>query len=160
LLSLNGVNFCGLHPLATQQPEEIGREMRKSLLCGVAAAGALASAAELAAASQSEARLRSRGQVGLASYYAAGTGSFTAAHPTLPLGSFVRVRNLKTGKTIIVLINDRGPFVAGRVIDLSRQAAQAIGLRSQGLARVEVIPAGAGHPASRSARQRQRRVRL
>jgi rare lipoprotein A len=48
------------------------------------------------------------------------------------------VRNLKTGKTITVRITDRGPFVAGRVIDLSTHAAQAIGIRSQGVGRVEV----------------------
>src|SRR5262249_42653799 len=134
--------------------------MRKSLLGGVAAAGALVSAASLAAPSQSEARVRSHGQVGLASFYAVSrrTGSFTAAHRTLPLGSVVRVRNLKTGKTITVRINDRGPFVAGRVIDLSTRAAQAIGLRSQGLARVEVIPVG--RRTSTAARKKRQRVRL
>src|SRR5215468_9122113 len=114
--------------------------MMKSLLCGVAAAGAFASAAGLADPPQSEARARSHGQVGLASFYGVSrkAGAFTAAHRTLPLGSLVRVRNLKTGKTIIVRISDRGPFVAGRVIDLSTHAAQAIGIRKQGLARVEV----------------------
>jgi rare lipoprotein A len=152
-LSLIGVNICEPHPLASQQPQEIGRDMRKSLLCSVAAAGALASVAELAEPSQSEARVRSNGQVGLASFYAARTGSFTAAHRTLPMGSLVRVTNLKTGKTIIVRISDRGPFVAGRVIDLSTQAAQAIGLRSQGLARVEISLAG--RRSSRATRKRR-----
>jgi rare lipoprotein A len=60
------------------------------------------------------------------------------------------VRNLKTGKTITVRISDRGPFVAGRVIDLSPHAAQAIGIRKQGLARVEISLAG--RRTSRAAR--------
>jgi rare lipoprotein A len=114
--------------------------MKKSLLCGVAAAGAFALATRLADPQKSEARASSHGQVGLASFYGSSrkTGAFTAAHRTLPLGSSVRVRNLKTGKTITVRISDRGPFVAGRVIDLSTHAAHAIGIRTQGLARVEV----------------------
>ena len=117
--------------------------MKKSLLRGIAAAGAFALAG-LANLPQSEARARSHGQVGLASFYSASrkTGAFTAAHRTLPLGSSVRVRNLKTGRTITVRITDRGPFIAGRVIDLSTHAAQAIGIRTQGVARVEVSLAG------------------
>jgi rare lipoprotein A len=147
-----GVNFCELHPLDSQREEETGKEMRKSLLCGVAATGALAFAAGPAEPSQSDARVRSHKQVGLASFYGVSrrTGSLTAAHRTLPLGTLVRVRNLRTGKTITVRITDRGPFVAGRVIDLSTRAAQAIGLSSQGLARVEVRPAG--RRTSRAAR--------
>ena len=118
--------------------------MKKSLLCGVAAAAAVAFAAGLTNPPRCEARAKGHGQVGLASFYGASrtAGAFTAAHRTLPLGSLVRVRNLKTGKTIIVRITDRGPFVAGRVIDLSTHAAQAIGIRKQGLARVEVSLAG------------------
>jgi rare lipoprotein A len=129
--------------------------MKKSLLCGVAAAGAFALAAGLTNPPQTEARARSHGQVGLASFYGASrnTRSFTAAHRTLPLGSLVRVRNLKTGKTITVRITDRGPFVAGRVIDLSTHAAQAIGIRKQGLARVEVSLVG--RRTFRAARQRR-----
>jgi rare lipoprotein A len=52
----------------------------------------------------------------------------TAAHPTLPFGTIVRVRSLVNGKTVDVRINDRGPFIKRRVIDLSRAAAQALGL--------------------------------
>ena len=54
----------------------------------------------------------------------------TAAHKTLPFGSRVRVRNEKNGKTVIVVINDRGPFVKGRIIDLSRAAAKECSIRS------------------------------
>jgi peptidoglycan lytic transglycosylase len=61
---------------------------------------------------------------------------FTAAHRTLPFGSIVRVTNLDNGKQTQVRINDRGPFVADRVIDLSRSAAEAIGMVGPGTAKV------------------------
>ena len=64
--------------------------------------------------------------------------AFTAAHKTLPLPSFARVTNLDNGKSIIVRINDRGPFHQGRVIDLSYAAAVKLGYRDKGTARVEV----------------------
>jgi len=64
--------------------------------------------------------------------------TFSAAHKTLPLPSFARVTNLDNGKTVIVRVNDRGPFHAGRVIDLSYAAATKLGYVSQGTARVEV----------------------
>ena len=62
----------------------------------------------------------------------------TAAHKTLPMPSVVRVTNLDNGKSLVVRINDRGPFVAGRIIDLSREAARRIGYEEDGLARVRV----------------------
>lgn len=62
----------------------------------------------------------------------------TAAHPSLPFGTWVRVTNLRNGRDVIVRINDRGPFVKGRVIDLSVQAAKAIGLLKSGTAQVRV----------------------
>lgn len=62
----------------------------------------------------------------------------TAAHPTLPFGSLVRVVNLQTGKSRIVRINDRGPFVEGREIDLSRESANLLGMGRGGLAQVEL----------------------
>ncbi len=67
----------------------------------------------------------------------------SAAHKILPLGTYVRVRNLKNGKIIDLRINDRGPFVAGRVIDLSKAAAKALGIYGPGTAPVEVIALGA-----------------
>lgn len=65
----------------------------------------------------------------------------TAAHRELPLGTIVDVTNLDNGKTVRVRINDRGPFVAGRVIDLSRAAARRIGLigPGTGMVRMEVV---------------------
>ncbi|MDY6820052.1 MAG: septal ring lytic transglycosylase RlpA family protein [Deferribacterota bacterium] len=62
----------------------------------------------------------------------------TAAHKTLPLGSYVSVDNLENGKKVVVRINDRGPFVRGRIIDLSYSAAKKIGIVDKGLARVRV----------------------
>ena len=58
--------------------------------------------------------------------------SLTAAHKTLPFGSRVRVTNARTGRSVVVRINDRGPFAGGRVIDLSKAAAQAVGISGVG----------------------------
>ncbi len=62
----------------------------------------------------------------------------SAAHPTLPLPSYVEVTALDTGRTILLRVNDRGPFARGRIIDLSRGAAQLLGVRIQGHAAVRV----------------------
>jgi rare lipoprotein A len=62
----------------------------------------------------------------------------TAAHPTLPLGTFVRVTNLRNGKTVVVRINDRGPVVPGRIVDLSYGTARALELKAYGLQRVRL----------------------
>jgi rare lipoprotein A len=90
-----------------------------------------------------------QGEVGLASFYdqphqktASGEkldpAGLTAAHKKLPLGTHARVTNLESGKNVAVRINDRGPYVRGRVIDLSKKAAQTIGIVDKGMARVEV----------------------
>lgn len=84
--------------------------------------------------------------VGKASFYgyhgrtASGghVGALTAAHRSLPFGTKVRVTNLGNQRSVVVTINDRGPFVRGRVIDVSTHAAQSLGFRSAGLARVKV----------------------
>ena len=60
------------------------------------------------------------------------THALTAAHRTLPFGSQVKVTNERTGKSVVVRINDRGPFVGGRVIDLSQAAAHAVGISGVG----------------------------
>ena len=64
--------------------------------------------------------------------------ALTAAHKTLPFGTKVRVTNESNGKSVVVRINDRGPFVGKRVIDLSRAAANAVGMVQRGVARVKV----------------------
>lgn len=90
-------------------------------------------------------------EIGLASWYgskfhgrATASGeiydmfAMTAAHPTLPIPSFARVRNRANGREVIVRVNDRGPFVAGRAIDLSYAAARRLGLLA-GVATVEIL---------------------
>jgi rare lipoprotein A len=62
----------------------------------------------------------------------------TAAHPSLPLGTFVRVTNLHNGRAVVVRINDRGPVVEGRIIDVSYNAAQALNFKSKGIQRVRL----------------------
>jgi rare lipoprotein A len=67
----------------------------------------------------------------------------TAAHPNLPLGTKAKVTNLKNDRSVVVDINDRGPFVKGRIVDLSMAAARWIGMIDSGVVRVriEVLPA-------------------
>jgi len=62
----------------------------------------------------------------------------TAAHPSLPFGTWVRVTNLSNGKDVVVRINDRGPFVKGRIIDLSASAAKKIGIMQTGIVQVKL----------------------
>jgi rare lipoprotein A len=76
------------------------------------------------------------GSVGMASYY--GGRGMTAAHRTLPFGTRVLVTNLSNGHTVTVRINDRGPFIRSRAIDLSAGAARAIGMTGAGVARVRM----------------------
>lgn len=64
--------------------------------------------------------------------------SLTAAHPSLPFGTWVRVTNLRNGRDVVVRINDRGPFVKGRIIDLSIGAAKELGILKSGTARVKL----------------------
>jgi rare lipoprotein A len=64
--------------------------------------------------------------------------AMTAAHPTLPIPSYVRVRHLGNGREVIVRVNDRGPFISGRIIDLSYAAAHRLGFIAQGHAEVEI----------------------
>lgn len=64
--------------------------------------------------------------------------AMTAAHPALPFGTKVRVTYLKNGRSVVVRINDRGPFLGNRIIDLSRGAAEAIGLSSDGIGEVKL----------------------
>ncbi len=88
------------------------------------------------------------GSVGIASFYWQGQrvasggwfnpSAMTAAHKTLPFGTKVRVTHLGNGRSVDVVINDRGPFIAGRIIDLSKGAAGVIGMQGQGLANVRM----------------------
>jgi rare lipoprotein A len=70
--------------------------------------------------------------------------ALTAAHRSLPFDSYVRVTNVATGRSVVVRINDRGPFIADRIIDLSARAARQLGIKEDGVARVriEVVKSG------------------
>lgn len=94
-------------------------------------------------------------QTGIASYYAdkfegrtTANGEkykhnkLTAAHKTLPFGTILNVKNLKNGKVVTVRVNDRGPFVEGRIIDLSKSAARELSFVDQGITEVEIIATG------------------
>lgn len=91
------------------------------------------------------------GAVGMASFYgrehhggptASGERfdmrAMTAAHRTAPMGSKLKVTNLRNGRTVVVRVNDRGPFVRGRIIDVSRGAAEALGFVGAGLTKVSI----------------------
>jgi rare lipoprotein A len=85
---------------------------------------------------------------GVASFYSQGgrtasgesfnAGELTAAHPTLPFGTRLRVTNVATGRSVVVRVNDRGPYVHGRSVDVSYSAAQALGMVDQGVAKVKL----------------------
>lgn len=64
--------------------------------------------------------------------------ALTAAHPSLPFGTRVRVTHLESGKSVVVRITDRGPFIKGRIIDLSYRAAKKLGMLEEGIARVRI----------------------
>ena len=93
----------------------------------------------------------SSAQTGIASVYSEGrtaTGEqvvasgMTAAHRSLPFGTMVRVTNTSNGRSVVVRINDRGPFVKGRIIDLTPGAAHAIGIAGLGSVTVDVVGKG------------------
>ncbi len=76
--------------------------------------------------------------------------AMTAAHKTLPIPVYVRVKNLSNGRTVIVKVNDRGPFISGRIIDLSYAAAQKLDIIGTGTARVEINTLAPGRNQSAS----------
>ncbi len=98
--------------------------------------------------------LQAKTQTGIASWYQMGKvtangeaynpDGLTAAHRTLPFGTIVQVENLANGRTVRLRINDRGPFVGGRILDVSRGGARQLGLMGSGTARVKVTQLGRG----------------
>jgi len=96
-------------------------------------------------------QLKNLKQIGIASYYGPrwngrrtangeilNLNELTAAHKTLPFNTIVKVTDLDTGRSIIVRINDRGPYISGRVIDLTDSAAKELGILNKGIARVKL----------------------
>ena len=110
--------------------------------------GACAQSTVIANKSALRASMASGGGYALASFYSHGrrTASgekfdphdLTAAHRTLPFGTRVRVTNVATGRSVTVRVNDRGPYVRGRAIDVSSSAAQMLGITRQGVAKVKL----------------------
>ena len=92
-------------------------------------------------------RIKNKG-TGLASFYSTGVktangerfdpGQLTAAHRTLPFGTRLQVTNMQTGKSVMVRVNDRGPYIDGRELDLSRYAAESLGIVDQGVVNVHM----------------------
>ena len=95
---------------------------------------------------KSEAGETPKASDGLASFYRPtrtangekGTNELTAAHRTLPFGTRVRVTDVSTGKSVTVRVNDRGPFIPGRVVDISHTAAESLGITGRGIAKVKL----------------------
>ena len=83
-----------------------------------------------------QARTAKQSFSGMCAYYPGRGGGLTAAHKTLPFGTRVRVTDSKTGRSVTVRINDRGPFNKGRVLDLSTSAAKALGMTERGVVSV------------------------
>jgi peptidoglycan lytic transglycosylase len=142
----------------------IGSSPRKMarLAAGLVLSGGLAACAQapiartsaelgsrnIAALRSHEPAATSRGSYGIASFYSHGrrTASgerfnpheLTAAHRSLPFGTHLRVTDVASGRSVTVRVNDRGPFVRGRVVDVSYAAARQIGLTGHGIAKVKV----------------------
>jgi rare lipoprotein A len=117
---------------------------------------------KLARSSGSRLARSAEGGSGIASVYTGGVtasgermrpGAMTAAHRTLPFGTQVTVVNRRNGRSAVVRINDRGPFVSGRVIDLSPAAARVLGV--DGLVPVSLIVGGSGSGETRQAREEE-----
>jgi rare lipoprotein A len=107
---------------------------------------------------------RAYSQTGMASYYWQGKvtangeryrpDAISAAHKTLPFGTRVKVTHLGTGRSIVVRINDRGPFIRGRIIDLSRGAAGVLGIKGSGVARVRIDVVGSVKSAKKAKKRK------
>ena len=121
----------------------------RSTILAVAGAVALSLGASILAPAAAVAAPTGKAASGMASWYGPGfhgrrtasgetfnANAMTAAHRTLPFGTRVRVANKRTGRSVVVRINDRGPYAHGRIIDLSQAAAQAIGV--SGVAQVSL----------------------
>lgn len=141
-----------------------GRDHSVAVAAPVAASPAMMVAIAGSPAPEPLTQAPRRSQTGIASWYgdrfhgrltASGEvydmHELTAAHPDLPMRSLARVTRLDTGASVVVRINDRGPFVDGRIVDLSRAAARMLGLIEDGLAEVRVEAFGPADPRDRAA---------
>jgi rare lipoprotein A len=153
---------CAAGPAMSIPPQWTADDLRAQMNAGRALPRAVIAVTALVALSgcatqPGPAGVRHR-EVGIASWYDPGRRTFrgvsydssdlTAAHRSLPFGTPVRVTNLENGRRVTVLVNDRGPFVRGRVIDVSKSAARRLGIVRSGLARVR-LEAPARAPSQR-----------
>ena len=141
---------CGQSPLRTQHSDLRSSTTRQAAIEQPRRPVATASVVRRAPAPEtSESQGKSGGKSqGIASFYSEGTrtasgekfdpNELTAAHPTLPFGTKLRVTNQRTGRSVTVCVNDRGPYVPGRVVDVSYSAAQELGMVGRGVAPVKL----------------------
>jgi rare lipoprotein A len=120
----------------------LSRVVRSALVLGSSALGALALALPVAAETGVMSHYSGLGVTASGRSYSAGDS--VAAHKTLPLGTIVRVENLRNGNSTTVTIVDRGPYIAGRIIDVSPGVAGTLGFRGQGLAPTRITVLGRG----------------
>lgn len=124
---------------------------RRGAMAVVASAALLAACQSLPTFPPTEVYRPGFTEVGLASWYGPhfhrkrtadgerfNMNALTAAHRTLPFNSYVRVTDIATGRSVVVRINDRGPYVGHRIIDLSAKAARELGIKEGGIARVRI----------------------
>ena len=136
---------CGQSPFRAQHSDLRSSTTRQAAIEQPRRPVAVASVVRRAPAEPSEASGKSHG---IASFYSEGNRTasgekfnpqeLTAAHPTLPFGTKLRVTNQHTGRSVTVRVNDRGPYVPGRVVDVSYSAAQALGMVGRGVAPVKL----------------------
>lgn len=145
---------CGQSPFRTQHSDLRGATTRQAAIeqprRQVSTASVVRRAPAVdASGSQGKSQGKSEGKShGIASFYSQGTrtasgerfdpSELTAAHPTLPFGTKLRVTNQHTGRSVTVRVNDRGPYVPGRVVDVSYSAAEQLGMVGRGIAPVKL----------------------
>jgi rare lipoprotein A len=141
---------CGQSPLRTQHSDFRSSATRQAAIEQPRRPVATASVVRRVPAPEaSEGQVKSGGKSqGIASFYSEGSMTasgekfdpkeLTAAHPTLPFGTKLRVTNTHTGRSVTVRVNDRGPYVPGRVVDVSYSAAQELGMVGRGVAPVKL----------------------
>jgi rare lipoprotein A len=143
---------CAQSSVVTQKPEAVGASRHASLDQGQTRPEPIRRVAarrkHTPFASHKDAGKTEVASHGVASFYTAGTQTangekfntheLTAAHRTLPFGTRLRVTNVASGRSVTVRVNDRGPFVPGRVVDVSYSAAETLGMVGEGIAKVKL----------------------
>ena len=141
---------CGQSPLRTQHSDFRSSATRQAAIEQPRRPVATASVVRRVPALEASERQGTSGgkSHGIASFYSEGSMTasgekfdpkeLTAAHPTLPFGTKLRVTNTHTGRSVTVRVNDRGPYVPGRVVDVSHSAAQELGMVGRGVAPVKL----------------------